>query len=272
VWPLILDRLKKVLWSLRVRVHNDTRPLRLRLLQWRLGKLPVVADPGGGAAVIVAPHPDDDIFGAGGLIAMKRDGGFPVRVIFLTNGEAAHDSCCGMRHELVGQARRDLAVDACKALGVEAEELRWCSLPDGGIPRRNEAGYAEAVEQLAWLLKESGASEVYCPHVADGWRDHVSANRLVVVAVRHSGLSLRIFGYLVWALYDPPLTEILKLRARKGRRLDIDRVKSRKSAAMGLYLDASPAPCGFPYCGRLPQSLIDAVREPYEVFLPVPDA
>lgn len=45
---------------------------------------------GGQRLVVVAPHPDDEVLGCGGLIAAARAAGVPVLIIALTDGEQAY--------------------------------------------------------------------------------------------------------------------------------------------------------------------------------------
>src|ERR1700744_5936492 len=45
---------------------------------------------GGGGAVIVAPHPDDESLGCGALIAAACAEGRPVRLVVLSDGVGSH--------------------------------------------------------------------------------------------------------------------------------------------------------------------------------------
>ena len=56
----------------------------------RLRQLPPLALPRPGRVVVVSPHPDDEIFGAGGLIAQMQSSGIPVEIIAVSDGEASH--------------------------------------------------------------------------------------------------------------------------------------------------------------------------------------
>jgi hypothetical protein len=46
--------------------------------------------PQGARAVVVAPHPDDEVLSVGGLLAQLADTGTPVEVIAVTDGTASH--------------------------------------------------------------------------------------------------------------------------------------------------------------------------------------
>ena len=41
-------------------------------------------------AVVVAPHPDDEVLGAGGLVRVLAGSGTAVRILAVTDGEASH--------------------------------------------------------------------------------------------------------------------------------------------------------------------------------------
>jgi hypothetical protein len=55
-----------------------------------LGHLPAADPLGWPSAVIVAAHPDDEILGAGGTMAMLAAAGARLRLIAVTAGEASH--------------------------------------------------------------------------------------------------------------------------------------------------------------------------------------
>lgn len=55
-----------------------------------LARLPAFVWPSARRIVIVSPHPDDETFGAGGLMSAALDRGLNVEVMSVTNGEAAY--------------------------------------------------------------------------------------------------------------------------------------------------------------------------------------
>ena len=100
-----------------------------------------------GRAVVLAPHPDDETIGCGVLIARKRAAGTDVQVVIATDGSA------GRRARRLGGAalaelRREEAISACAALGVEADAIHFLNFADGQL----EKGRATLEEQLSALL------------------------------------------------------------------------------------------------------------------------
>jgi N-acetylglucosamine malate deacetylase 1 len=218
------------------------------------------------STVIIAPHPDDETFGAGGLIAIKKKAGISVKVIFLTMGEASHKWCCNISPEELIKERRKQAISACQTLGLEANDLIWLNLRDGNIPKNGELGFDKAVFMLKEELIILSPEEIYCPHPFDGLRDHEATNQVVNVAVKSAITSTRIIYYLVWAWFNSPSLNHNCFEFEKAWKINIDSVHARKLAAIECFLNSPFAPCGQPFCGKLPSALIWCLAQDSEVF------
>ncbi len=68
---------------------------------------------GGSPVLVLAPHPDDEVFGCGGAIVQLRNAGTDVRVVVLTDGEAQGDP----------EVRRAEARHAAEILGLDDPEF-----------------------------------------------------------------------------------------------------------------------------------------------------
>lgn len=218
------------------------------------------------AAVIVAPHPDDEVFGTGGLIALKRESGIPVTVVFLTDGEASHRNCCNIKSADVARNRRRIAYEAAHCIGLDPQSQSWVGLPDGNIPRLGRNGFDQAVVKVLEQLDKTSAQEVYCPHPLDCWPDHETGSQITVEAVRRWGKRCPIHFYFVWAWYNLPLHWVPRLGLRNAWQLDIKSVLHIKQAAIREYLASVVPGCGRPYVGTLPPGFLVPFHKPYEVF------
>lgn len=218
-------------------------------------------------ALIVAPHPDDETFGCGGLISLKRAAGVPVRVILLTDGEAVATGL-GEKPETVVAARRREFSTACQALGLENDALRYLHLPDGCLPHPYQTGFAEAVKALAAEIENFAPGEIYCPHLLEVHPDHLAATLMTREAVRVSGRNSAMFYYPVWMWYHASSGLRKRLSTTDAWRLDIAAVLSDKEKAMAAYLEAPKTSQGNPYCGRLPQAFLRNFKRKYEVYFP----
>lgn len=219
-----------------------------------------------GNVAIIAPHPDDETFACGGLVAQKRAMNSNVTVIFFTNGEAAHRSCCNAATENIGHVRRQLAIESGKILGLEPENMFWLGLPDGRIPINNDDAFKPAVEKLAELFLTIKPYEIYAPHFLDCWPDHEAANEIVHAALKNYAYPYEIYYYPVWMWHNLRFRTFLKLLKTKAIRLDIGSVLNKKSTAIQHYLSKRVPVCGKPYCGNLPKGFVEHFQYPYEIF------
>jgi LmbE family N-acetylglucosaminyl deacetylase len=123
--------------------------------------------------VVVAPHPDDEAIGCGGMICLHRRRRDPVHVVFLTSGEKGLP---GLPEETVRSIREAEARKAGNVLGVNGVE--FLRLPDLGL--------AGDIEKGAKLLREVFEARrpdlVYLPHPNESHPDHEAAVPLVRAA------------------------------------------------------------------------------------------
>src|SRR5262249_55730691 len=92
--------------------------------------------------LVVAPHPDDETLGAGGLMQRVVDAGGSARIIFLTDGDAY---LAGVRYDEhaarpkpgdyrdYGRRRQKEARAALGRLGVAPDRSTFLSFPDRGL-------------------------------------------------------------------------------------------------------------------------------------------
>ncbi|MBI3894344.1 MAG: PIG-L family deacetylase [Acidobacteria bacterium] len=115
--------------------------------------------------MVLAPHPDDDIIGAGGVIALHLAAGANLTVVYLTDGEATvalrGSPQCARRTVRLREARTALA-----KLGTAKTEC--LHLEDG---RLNSALTALSC-QVAFLLDTYKPQIIYLPFFGDAHPDH----------------------------------------------------------------------------------------------------
>jgi LmbE family N-acetylglucosaminyl deacetylase len=165
-------------------------------LAWR--SRPIPAENAARSCLILAPHPDDETLGCGGLILWKGAAGARVDVLLAADGGASHAHAptrCLTRPALVALRRTELLA-ACAQLGLPAERVHALDLPDGALSSHRpalEAGIAAAVAALA-------PAEVYVCAAQDGHRDHraLAEATASVLAALPPASRPRLFHYPVW--------------------------------------------------------------------------
>lgn len=215
-------------------------------------------------ALIVAPHQDDESFGCGGLIALKRQQGIPVQVVFITDGAASHTWHPQFKSGEIAPIRRQEALDALNILGVDPEHIHFLDQPDGRL-KYDETARQNAIAALTQLISTYQPGEVYVTHRKDRSADHEATYEITQQAIAASGLEIELFQYYIWLLWKTWLFREVKWPDLAGaRRLSIAPVKAQKRQAvetyrsqyLSLYGGGTLLPPGFLYRFFLP----------YEVF------
>lgn len=144
-----------------------------------------VRPPDSGRVVVIAPHPDDEVLGAGGTTATLALQGARVVVIAVTDGEASNPS----RVEELREIRPGESARAAATLGTTPCLSYALGLPDGGV-------HTHDVEALLVPLLESG-DLVLAPWAHDGHPDHDEVGAAAHAACARA--EARLLSYLVWA-------------------------------------------------------------------------
>lgn len=209
-------------------------------------------------AVIIAPHPDDEVIGCAGLIQALIERGTPPHVIILTGGGGSHRGCCDTSTEDIVAARHQLTLQATATLGLPESHIHCLSYPDGGIAME----HPETVD-LEQLLMQLAPQTVFVPHRGEGWSDHIQAaeNTKILFANKH----VAIYEYCVWMWYY----NVWHLDYKNARVLRMSRAQHQcKLQAVAQYVTPL-APCGKPWSGVLPKPFLKAAGWNRELYFKV---
>jgi LmbE family N-acetylglucosaminyl deacetylase len=182
--------------------------------------------PAGGRIVVVAPHPDDEMLGAGGTIARLCHSGARVELVAVTDGERSHP---GMEDHL--RAVRPLETLAAAArLGIEFSAVSRLRHPDGQIDEGRLA------EQLAALIRPGDL--VLAPWPRDGHPDHDAAGRAAATAAARRDADL--LAYLVWAWHWARPDDLPWERAVRVDIADLAAAKREAAACFRSQISIDP--------------------------------
>ena len=215
-----------------------------------------------GTTLIVAPHPDDEVIGCGGLIARLMAEGKTPHIVVMTGGGGSHRGCCSTPESEIVSARRQLTRDALAILGVPETNIHELDFVDGNISAENK----QEMRRLSGLISELQLQpdNILVPHWGEGWNDHVTTARIIRNLVGDK--PIKIWEYCVWMWYYNIWRGLDWKNARCLNLTEAEQLlKFRAVDAYTLPL----APCGKPWSGVLPKAFLDANRSCKELYFEV---
>ncbi|HKA58739.1 MAG TPA: PIG-L deacetylase family protein [Gemmatimonadales bacterium] len=120
----------------------------------------------------IAAHPDDEVLGCGGTLALHARAGDEVTVIIACDGEE-------VRYEPSGVGRPNPSHRAAAVLGLA--ECRQLGFPD---QRLDTISLLDLIRPLEHAVRSVRPSVVYCQFGSDGNRDHEQLFQASLVATR----------------------------------------------------------------------------------------
>lgn len=183
--------------------------------------------------LVLAPHPDDETLGAGGLLATLADNGAPAWVAYLTSGEASHRGASLWPEDRIARTRRGEARLALRVLAKTERRPIFLGWQDGVPPPVGGASFRRSCSQLLQLCERHGIRNIATTWRGEGHCDHVAAYDLGRSIVTQGGSRLRLFEYLVWGWTDPGLTA--KVDALHVVAPDTSRYAERCRAALACH-------------------------------------
>jgi LmbE family N-acetylglucosaminyl deacetylase len=219
---------------------------------------------GAGTCLILAPHPDDESLGCGGLIAACCASSRAPYVVILTDGSASHpDSRCYPPARL--SALRETETQSAVAnLGLLSNRVQFLREPDSLAPHTGPR-FSTIVESLACHVQTSGCTAILAPWRYDPHCDHEAAALIASEVARRSGV--KQINYPVWG-WDLPCDALVAETATRGWRLNISAHLSAKRRAIASHASQhggviTDSPNGF----QLPTKLLRVFDAPWETFL-----
>lgn len=160
-------------------------------------------------AVVLAPHPDDETFGAGAFLAKY---GSQCEVILLTQGEQGIQ---GLEKEETAAIRKVEFLNALECLGVSKQHC--LEIPDGGVEGSQNSWPLDVLQSADWIL---------LPNPFDQHPDHQAVLKGLFQLVDQRKLSSekRVVFYEVWNPLVAPTHFI-----------DLSDVAEKKLLAMSCY-------------------------------------
>lgn len=136
--------------------------------------------------LVIAPHADDEVIGAGGLIARYIDEGHEVFICIVTKGTEPLFS-----EEFMNTLRRE-TLESHSLLGVS--KTFFLEFPS--VMLENEKRYI-INNKILEVINKTNPDEVYVPHIGDMQKDHqiVAEASMVALRPKYKNSVKRIYAY-----------------------------------------------------------------------------
>jgi LmbE family N-acetylglucosaminyl deacetylase len=216
--------------------------------------------------LILAPHPDDESLGCGGLIAECCARGAPPWLLFVTDGTGSHPGSRLYPPARLRTLREAEARRAAALLGLDATRIGFLRLPDTAAPQHG-AAFDSAVAGIVMVASREHATAILAPWRHDPHGDHLATHHMAAAVA--ATLGLPHIAYPVWGWTLPPDAPLDGPVA--GFRLDIARHLPAKRRAIAAHASQHGRvipddPAGF----TLPPQFLALFDRPHEVFLTCP--
>lgn len=265
------------------------RPLRNQTSRWWREALFVRATDAtdavsGRRLMVLAPHPDDETFGCGAVIARARAAGHQVTVVVATDGR--HSSPSAVLEPLpLAQLRTAELHRACKQLGVESADVVQLSREDGTL---GGCLWPLAAE-LAALIAQRQPEIIFLPCAQDIHPDHQALHQALRHALRRDAAAgprgpqgRLVLAYPIWTwLSGPWFLEagrpqqrtliswaMRQMRSRQWVRVRCGQYLEAKRSAIQEYASQTTNLTGEPTWSYLPAEAVSLFLQPHEIFLP----
>lgn len=213
-----------------------------------------------GSLLVIAPHPDDESLGCGGLIARHCTEKNPPHIAVLTGGGGSLRGRSDISETEVVNARRKLTLDSAKQLDLPEENIHFFDFKDGDIGARPES----EMSRLRMMINDLCPDNILVPHNGEGWPDHLAARD---IGIKLAPDNASVWEYCVWMWYY----NVWNLDWKNAAVLRMsDTEHSSKLRAVDAYIKPL-APCGTPWSGVLPKPFLKANGSRTELYFKLTD-
>jgi len=220
-----------------------------------------------GPVLVVAPHPDDETLGCGGLIASLCQKPIAVHTVFVTDGGSSHRQSGQWPRKRISALREQEAEEALFLLGAAQQDRTFLRLPDAAMPPDGTPEYEIALKRVEQIVATLRPSHAFLPWRRDPHCDHRDSWSLFTAGFRQVGHYPQVLEYAIWldelgtGEDFPTPGEVERVELDISRQLDLKRsaITAHRSQLGEIILDD---PTGF----SLTPATLDRLIKPIETF------
>ena len=184
-------------------------------------RLKILSRPRSGRVLVLAPHPDDDVFGCGGSIAMHAKQEDQVKIIYFA-GINKTKELKNLRTKEQAERQKMLSTR-----GREAQEatkvLKVSDIEFWGLRENKFVADKRNVERLKKVIKEYKPEIIYCPSFTDTNPDHYEVGKMLYLIMSDVKCQMSDVKILLYEVWTPIFV---------NRLIKIDSVIKQKKAAI----------------------------------------
>ena len=221
-----------------------------------------------GRVLVVAPHPDDEVLGCGGVLALLARMGAAVRVLVVSDGTQSHPNSRKYPAPALKTLRENETRHGLDILGIGGQGALFLGYKDRAVPNRAAPDFAHAMSAVGATIAGFQPQTVFAPWRRDPHPDHRAAYELVAAAIERIAPAPRLIEYLIWTWEIAQAADVPRREEVRAWRLDIGGVADLKQAAIAAHLSQTTDlidddPDGF----RLTPDVLAHFRQDWELFV-----
>ncbi|MER0240123.1 PIG-L deacetylase family protein [Fulvimarina sp. MAC8] len=148
--------------------------------------------------LIVAPHPDDESLGCGGLASILAADGRQLHTLFVTDGGASHSKSDNWPRPRLAAEREVEACRALDALGLGQMPRTFLRLRDANMPVPDTTEWRSVCEGIGRIVEAFEPELVLLPWRRDPHCDHRASWQLVTAAMKATECEALRLEYAIW--------------------------------------------------------------------------
>ncbi|MBA2316738.1 MAG: PIG-L family deacetylase [Euzebyales bacterium] len=213
-----------------------------------------------GRVVVVAPHPDDETFGVGGLLHDLRVAGWHVEIVAVTDGEGSHPGSRTVSPAALVGRRAAEREGALGHLGLDTAPVHRLGLPDAQVTAHEDA----LTELLGGLLPGTDLCLTTWAH--DGHADHEATGRATARAA--AGVEVLMVSFPIW-MWDWATPEDPRVPWARARRVTLSPAActAKRAAAQMFLSQTQPLEAGRGDATIVPPGMLAHLTRAWETLL-----
>jgi LmbE family N-acetylglucosaminyl deacetylase len=161
--------------------------------------------------LMISPHDDDAVLGAGLLIQLAKREKVPVHALIVTDGSMGY--CSADEKDRIAEIRRNESLECYQSLGVPQQNIVWLGFPDcqlanyrGRSPAKPDdpvaiSGFSGLQNAFTFHLRKIGPTQCFLPTWNDLHPDHRIIYEEFLISLFHAAGN-------IWPELGKPLSKV----------------------------------------------------------------